>query len=147
MRSTATTIEAYLAELPPERRAVIERVREVVNRHLPAGYGETLSFGMIAWGVPLERYPKTYNKQPLAYAALAAQKHYNALYLMSVYGNPAAEGKLRAAFDAAGLKFDFGKSCLRFRTAEDLPLDAIGELIAATSVEQHIAAYESARAR
>jgi uncharacterized protein YdhG (YjbR/CyaY superfamily) len=147
MRSAATSVEAYLAELPPERREAIARVREVVNRYLPAGYHETVSFGMISWGVPLARYPKTYNQQPLAYAALAAQKHYSVLYLMSVYGNPEAEARLRAAFDEAGLKLDFGKSCIRFRKPEDLPLEKLGELIADTSVEQHIANYEAARAK
>jgi len=136
-----------LAELPPERRETLARVREVIVRNLPAGYRESMSFGMISYGIPLERYPNTYNKQPLAYAALAAQKNYNALYLMSAYQDSDAEAQLRAAFAEAGLKLDMGKSCIRFKRAEDLPLPAIGELIAATPPEAHIAAYEAARRR
>jgi len=141
------TVEQYLADLPADRRETLACVREVILRHLPDGYREMIAFGMISYGVPLERYPKTYNKQPLVYAALAAQKRYNALYMMNVYGNAEAEAKLRTAFADAGLKLDFGKSCIRFRKAEDLPLEAIGELIGGTSVEQHIAAYEAARAK
>lgn len=136
-----------MAELPPERRETLARVREVIVRNLPAGYRESMSFGMISYGIPLERYPNTYNKQPLAYAALAAQKNYNALYLMSAYQDSDAEAQLRAAFAEAGLKLDMGKSCIRFKRAEDLPLPAIGELIAATPPEAHIAAYEAARRR
>ena len=147
MKSAASTVEEYLAELPAERRKSLAAVREVILRNLPVGYHEGMSFGMIGYAIPLERYPNTCNQQPLAYAALAAQKNYHALYLMSVYQDGAAEAKLRAAFAAAGLKLDFGKSCIRFKRAEDLPLAAIGELIAATPPEAHIAAYEAARRR
>ena len=73
--SAAKTIDAYLAELPPERRAVIAAMRDRVNAHLPPGYEETMNWGMITWQIPLARYPITYNKQPLAYVALAAQKN------------------------------------------------------------------------
>ena len=79
--SKASTVADYLAELPDDRRAEIERVRNVVNDALPDGYVEGIAYGMIVWFIPLERYPDTYNKQPLGYAALAAQKNYNSLYL------------------------------------------------------------------
>ena len=84
-RSAATTVAAYLDELPAERRTVVAAVRDVILRRLPAGYEETMNWGMIAYEVPLARYPDTYNKQPLAYAALAAQKSYYALYLTCAY--------------------------------------------------------------
>jgi hypothetical protein len=35
-----------------------------------------------------------------------------------------------------------GKSCVRFKTLEDLPLDVIGEAIASLSVEDFVARYE-----
>jgi hypothetical protein len=145
MKSNATTVDEYLAELPPDRRETLARVREVILRNLPEGYRESMAFGMIGYGIPLERYPDTYNKQPLGYVALAAQKNYNALYLLSVYQDSEAEQQLRRAFDDAGLKLDIGKSCIRFKRAEDLPLPAIGELVAATPPAAHIAAYEAAR--
>src|SRR4029078_6325705 len=84
-RSTASTVDEYLASLPEERRAVISAVREVVLRNLPAGYQETMNWGAISYEVPLERYPTTYNGQPLSFAALAAQKNHYALYLMCVH--------------------------------------------------------------
>jgi hypothetical protein len=146
-RSSATTPEAYLAELPSERRADIAAVRDVIRKNLPEGYGESVNWGMISYGVPLERYPNTYNKQPLCYVGLAAQKNYNALYLMRVYGDKAQEKRLRDAFKKAGKKLDMGKSCVRFKKAEDLPLDTIGEIVASTPVEKWIAVYESSRRR
>lgn len=90
-RSEAATVEDYLAELPEERRAVVRAIREVIRANLPPGYAETMNWGMIAYEVPLARYPDTYNKKPLAYAALAAQKNYYALYLNCVYGCPERE--------------------------------------------------------
>jgi len=146
-RSSATTPEAYLAELPSERRADIAAVRDVIRKNLPEGYGESMNWGMISYGVPLERFANTYNKQPLCYVGLAAQKNYNALYLMRVYGDKEQEKRLRDAFKKAGKKLDMGKSCVRFRKADDLPLDTIGEIVASTPVDTWIAVYESSRRR
>jgi len=145
--SAATTVTKYLAELPIERRKVVSAVRDMVNAHMPEGYRETMAFGMIGWGIPLSRYPETYNKQPLGYVALAAQKNNYSLYLMGVYADGEQEQALRAAAAAIGKKLDMGKSCLRFKTLDDLPMTAIGELIASMSVEDYIAVYEASRKR
>ncbi|WP_199792400.1 DUF1801 domain-containing protein [Allosphingosinicella vermicomposti] len=82
--SEAATPEAYIAALPTERAAAIAHVRDLVNANLPDGYVEGMNWGMIVWEVPLSRYPDTYNKQPLGYAALAAQKSHYALYLNGI---------------------------------------------------------------
>jgi hypothetical protein len=146
-QSNAKTVDEYLQELPAERRAEVEAVRAVVKKNLPKGYRETVANGMITYCVPLETYPNTYNKQPLGYAALAAQKNYNALYLMTAYADSAQEKVLRDGFDKAGKKLDMGKSCIRFRRADDLPLEVIGNVVASTSPDQFIAIYEKARSK
>ncbi len=143
--SKAVTVADYLAGLPPPRRAVVSAMRDFVNTHLPQGYEEEMSFGMIGWCIPLARYPGTYNGKPLGYVALAAQKNSYSLYLMGVYADGEQERRLRAAAGAQGSKLDMGKSCLRFRKPEDLPLDAIGGLIASISVQDYIARYERSR--
>ena len=78
-KSQATTVEDYLAELPEDRRAVIAAVRAVLQRNLPAGYREGINWGMIAYEVPLERYPNTYNKQPLSYGAIVTRRRTTSL--------------------------------------------------------------------
>jgi len=143
--SKAATVDEYLAELPEERREIVAAVRDMVVRNLPAGYRETMAWGMISYEIPLERHPQTYNGQPLAYAAIAAQKNYYALYLMSAYAGE-QENAVREAFAAAGKKLDMGKSCIRFKKLDDLPLEALGRIIAATPPESFIAQYEAARA-
>jgi len=143
--SKAATVEGYLAELPAERRAVVAAVRDAVRRRLPAGYEERMSWGMISYEVPLERYPATYNRQPLVYIALAAQKNHYALYLTSPYQNPAQAAWLKAEFARAGKKLDMGKSCLRFRSLADIPLDVVEAVAASTPVEAFIAGYEASR--
>jgi uncharacterized protein YdhG (YjbR/CyaY superfamily) len=145
--SKAATPEAYLAELPPERAAVVARIRDLVNANLPAGYMERMSWGMIGWEVPLAVYPHTYNKQPLAYAGLAAQKSHYALYLNAVCPSEERTQRLAAAFAAAGKKLDMGKSCIRFKQAEDLAEQALAEAIASTPLESFIAEYEASRRR
>ncbi len=145
MHSDAPTVDEYLAELPPDRREALARVREVILRHLPEGYAESMQFGMIGYGIPLERYPKTYNKQPLALAALASQKRYMVVYLNGVYAASDEEAWFKERYAASGKKLDMGKSCVYFRKLEDLPLDVIGEAIARWPVERYIAQYEESR--
>jgi hypothetical protein len=146
-RSSATTVEDYLAELPAERREVVSAVRDVVRRNLPKGFQETMNWGMISYELPLERYPDTYNGQPLNYAALAAQKNYYALYLMTASQDSEQEAFLKEAFKKAGKKLDMGKSCLRFKQLDDLPLDVIARVVASTPPDKFIAQYEASRRR
>ncbi|MDB4878488.1 MAG: hypothetical protein JWM41_4934 [Gemmatimonadetes bacterium] len=145
--SKETTPAAYLASLPPERRKVIAAVRAVVRKHLPKGYVETMNWGMLSYEIPLSRYPDTYNKQPLMYLALAAQKNNYALYITCLSGDKVLMGRLAAAYKAIGKKLDMGKSCLRFNALEDLPLDVIGDIVGSVSVERRIEAAEAARSR
>ena len=144
-KSKAKTVAAYLEELPAAKRSAVAAVRRVVREHLPAGYEEQMSWGMICYNVPLSRFPKTYNGQPLSYVALGAQKNYNALYVMRVYGDKKKEAFLRDAFKAEGKKLDMGKACIRFKSPDDLALGAIAEVIASTTVDQFVAIYEASR--
>ena len=145
--SPAPTVAKYLASLPPDRRKVVAAVRKVVRKHLPAGYSETMGWGMISYGIPLKAYPNTYNGQPLCYAALAAQKNHYALYLMCAYADSRQYAALKQAFAKAGKRMDMGKSCLRFKQLEDLPLDAIGKVIASAPPKKYIAIYETSHPR
>lgn len=145
VKSAAKTVDEFLAELPEARRAVIEQVRKLIRKNLPKGYEETMNWGMINYEIPLKRYPDTYNKQPLGSVALAAQKNYYAIYLFGAYGDPKQRKELEDAFAKSGKKMDMGKSCLRFKSPDDLPLDAIGKLIADMPPEKLIALYEASR--
>jgi uncharacterized protein DUF1801 len=144
VQSKAKTVKAYLDALPAERRREIAKVRSVVRKNLPKGYRESMSGGMITYAIPLEVYPDTYNKQPACYAGLAAQKNFNTLYLMGCYADLGQRRRLEDAFRKSG-KMDMGKSCLHFKTAADLPLDAIGEIIGSTPPEKLIGLYEANR--
>ena len=101
-----------------------------------------MNWGMIAYEVPLETYPDTYNKQPLAFAALASQKNYMAVYLTGIYITDEARDEFEKAYRATGKRFDVGKSCVRFRKLEDLPLELIGETIEAIPVDRLIQRFE-----
>ncbi len=148
MVSTSTTTATdYLASLPQDRREVISAVRELILRNLPEGYQETINWGMLSYEVPLETYPDTYNKKPLSYVGLAAQKNYNSLYLMSVYQDPADYQELMEAFARMGVKPDMGKSCIRFKKLDQIPLEKIARLIAKTSVRDFVATAKSLQKR
>ena len=147
MRSEATTVDEYLAELPPERAESLAAVRQVILDNLPEGFQESINWGMIAYEVPLERYPDTYNGQPLSYAALASQKNHMAVYMSGIYMSEDARERFETEYRATGKRYDVGKSCVRFRKLDDLPLDVIGKAIASTDVDAFIERYETARKR
>ena len=138
---------AYLDELGPARAEIVATVRDLVNEHLPPGFDEAMRWGMISWEVPLSRYPDTYNGAPLNCVALAAQKQYTSLYLMCTYIVPGGEERLRAAYADAGIKLDFGKSCLRFKSLDRFLPEAVAPILEQSTVEALIDAYESARGR
>jgi hypothetical protein len=144
MQSDATDVDGYLDELPDDRCHALRTVRQVVLDNLPAGFEEVMQYGMISYVVPLERFPRTYNGQPLAVASLANQKRHMALYLLGIYGDEDGQTWLRQQWGATGKKLDMGKSCLRFRSLDDLALDLVGAAIARTSVDDLIDQHQRA---
>ena len=145
MQSKATTVEDYLSDLSDDRRDAISTVRNVVLDNLPEGYEEMMLFGMISYVVPLSVVPDTYNKQPLMYAALASQKRHMALYLTNVYGDESLENWFRERYLATGKRLDMGKSCVRFRKLDDLPLELVAETISRTPIEEFVVIYKRSR--
>ncbi|MEA2001314.1 MAG: DUF1801 domain-containing protein [Actinomycetota bacterium] len=145
MKSKADTVAQYLSDLPDGRLEAIEAARDVILENLPDGFEEAMNWGMIAYQVPLSRYPDTYNKQPLMLAALASQKNHMAVYLTGVYADEDSRTRFTAAYKATGKRMDMGKSCVRFKKIDDLPLELIGEAIAAHSVADFIELTERAR--
>ncbi len=144
MRSDATTVEEYIAELPDERAEAIRTVREAILANLPSGFEEAMNWGMITYQVPLETYPDTYNGEPLMYSALASQKNYMVVYLMGIYASEETRESFETAYRATGKPLDVGKSCLRFKQLDDLPLDLIGECIASETVDTFVARCKKA---
>jgi hypothetical protein len=145
-----STAAEYLAGLPPERRQVVSAVRRLIRQHLPEGYAETLQYGMLSWVVPLKTYPQGYlgkKDVPLPYVSLASQKAYLSIYLLAVYGDAALLERFTASWKKSGKKLQMGKSCIRFKSLDDLALPALGEAIAAVPVAKYIQRYERARSR
>jgi uncharacterized protein YdhG (YjbR/CyaY superfamily) len=142
-----STVAAYLAGLPADRRALVTEVRARIARVLPEGYEETFQYRMIAWVIPASRYPDTYNGHPLAVVALAAQKRHCSLYLMGCYGSDTERERFEAAYAASGKKLSMGKSCLRFSTLDDVAWEAVEGTLRRVTPELFIAQYEAARAQ
>jgi len=144
----AATVDAYLAALPEDRRAAIAAVRAVILANLPAGYQEGIQHGMIGYSVPHSIYPAGYHanpKEPLQLASLASQKGHMALYLMCVYGDAELQRWFVEEYRKSGKKLDMGKSCVRFKKLDDLPLELIGRTVARVPVATFVAKYEAVR--
>ena len=156
MKSSATTVEQYLASLPEDRRSAIAAVRDVILKNLDKDYEEGMQYGMIGYYVPHRIFPAGYHcnpKEPLTFAGLASQKNHMALYLMSLYGGcgPSNEASpdshanwFQQAWRKTGKKLDMGKSCIRFKSLDDLPLQVIGEAIKRIPAKKWITIYSAA---
>jgi len=148
MQSKATTVDAYLAELPEERQKPIEKLRKVIKKNLPKGFKESMGYGMMGWSVPHSIYPAGYHcnpKDPLPFMGLASQKNSINLYHMGFYADPKLLKWFQEAHaKASAKKLDMGKSCIRYKKAEDIPYDLIGELASKITVDEWIKMYESA---
>lgn len=148
MQSKATSVEAYLAELPEERKIPMEQLRNVILKNIPAGFTEGMGYGMMGYVVPHTLYPTGYHcdpKSPLPFAGMASQKNNISFYHMGIY----ADSELLEWFvqeypKHCKTKLDMGKSCIRFKKMDQIPYDLIGELMQKITVEKWIEMYESA---
>jgi hypothetical protein len=147
MRSDATTVVDYLAELPEDRRETISTVRDTILKNLPAALTETIACGMIGYVVNTDHSPKNCNGEPMILIGLSSGKAQCSLHLMALYMNPKAQESLRADFQRIGKKLDMGKACVRFKRADDLPLDAIGRIVAQTNPAAYLKMYEASHSK
>jgi hypothetical protein len=146
MTSQAQTPESYIESMPEDRRAAFQKLRNVILKNLPDGYTETMNYGMIAYAVPHEIYPKGYHcdaKAPLPFVNIASQKNFIAIYHMGIYAIPELLNWFVEAYPLhCKSKLDIGKSCIRFKKPEDIPFELLAELMQKITVEQWIETYE-----
>ncbi len=147
MQSTANTPDEYLAELPNDRKVVMEQLRQLILDNLPTGFAETMSYGMITYVVPHTLYPSGYHcnpKQALPFISIASQKNFVSLYHMGIYVNPQLmEWFVTEYPNHSKAKLDMGKSCIRFKKPDQIPYPLIAQLVGKMSVEDWINTYES----
>jgi hypothetical protein len=153
MQSKATTVPEYLDSLPDDRRRAVEAIRKEILANLDGDYEEGMQWGMIGYYVPHRLFPAGYHtdpRQPLPFASLASQKNHLSLYLSGLYCG-CAEGKggdtpdmrwFRQAWEKTGKKLDMGKSCVRFKRIEDVPLQVVGEAIRRIPAKRYIERYQ-----
>ncbi|RYG27874.1 MAG: DUF1801 domain-containing protein, partial [Chitinophagaceae bacterium] len=74
-----------------EKKAAMQKLRDVILKNLPKGFEEAMGYGMLGWSVPHSLYPPGYHcepSQPLPFVGIASQKNFIAVYHMGVYADP-----------------------------------------------------------
>ena len=146
VQSKAVTVAQYLKELPSDRRDALVVLRKVFLDNVDADIDERMSYGMIGYHVSMKAYPGGYHcdpSMPLPYAGLASQKNHMSLYMMGLYMDPEDVAWFQKAWKATGNKLDMGKSCVRFKKIEDVPLDVVAAAIRRMPSKRYIATYEA----
>ena len=142
-----STPAEYLASLAAERKGIVTAMHKAVVKALPKGFEPCINYGMIGYVVPHSLYPDGYHcdpKLPLPFMCLASQKSHIGFYHMGIYMDPALLSWFTKEWPKHSTKkLDMGKSCLRFKRAEDVPLKLLEALTKKMTVKQWIALYES----
>ena len=148
MKYIANSPEEYINQLPDERQDSFNKLRNTIVKHLPLGFEERMSYGMIGYVVPKSLYPAGYHcdpKLPLPFVNIASQKNFIALYHMGIYTDPELLQWFQTEYaQQCKYKLDMGKSCVRFKRMDDIPFDLIAELMGKMTPEDWINRYESA---
>ncbi len=146
MPNGTNAVADYLASLPADRREAIAAVRRAILKKLDRDFAEGMLYGMIAYYVPHRLYPAGYHcdpTKPLMFAALASQKNYMSLHMMSLYGSGEQLAWFKQAWAKAGKKLDMGKSCVRFKKLDDVALNVISEAVGRVSARTYIERCEA----
>lgn len=146
MKYDSNSPDEYIAQLPPERKVVIEKLRGIISKNLPNGFEEQLSYGMLGYVVPHSLYPAGYHVQPelpLPFINLASQKNFIALYHSGIYADPSIMNWFKNEYPIhCKRKLDMGKSCVRFKSLDDIPYELIAELCTKMTATEWISLYE-----
>lgn len=146
MANTIPNVEDYIKYLPEERIDSFKKLYETISENIPSGFKESISNGMVCWSVPLETYPEGYHctkGMPLPFLSMASQKNFIALYHMGIYAEPQLLQWFQNEYPKhAKYKLDMGKSCIRFKRMEDIPVALIAELCKKMNVDEWIVLYE-----
>ena len=146
MKANGITVEEILANVPAERAESFNKLHDVIVKNLPKGFEAGISYGGLGYVVPHSVYPAGYHCkpiEPLPFAAIASQKASVNFYHMGIYADPKLLDWFVAEFPKhTKQKLDMGKSCIRFKKADEIPFELIGELMQKMSAEDWIALYE-----
>tara|TARA_B110000902_G_scaffold72062_1_gene85202 strand:- start:765 stop:1220 length:456 start_codon:yes stop_codon:yes gene_type:complete len=146
MQVPGNTVDEYISNIPKERQAVFAQLRNTILTNLPKGMAEQMSYGTLGYVVPKTVYPAGYHCNtdlPLPFANLASQKNTISFYHMGIYANEELMAWFKEEYTKrCKYKLDMGKSCVRFKRIEDIPVDLIGELMTKMSTQDWIDLYE-----
>lgn len=141
-------LEAYVQQVPEERRAAFIKLHTIIKANLPKGFQEIIKNGPIEYVVPHTIYPKGYHckpTDPLPFVSLAAQKNFIAIYHMGIYAEPSLLNWFTTEYPKhSSGKLDMGKSCIRLKKADQIPYELIGQLASKMNPAQWITLYEKA---
>lgn len=149
MNLDAKSVEEYINLVPEDKKDALQKLRQIFKRNLPQGFKEGLQYGMIAYFVPHELYPKGYHvnpKEPLPFISIAAQKNHLAIYHLGLYMDQPLLDWFKTSYQQLKLgKLDMGKSCIRFKNLNKIPYDLIKSLATKMTPQVYIKHYEESR--
>jgi uncharacterized protein YdhG (YjbR/CyaY superfamily) len=114
-RKTEPTVDAYLAAVPADMRAALQKLRRAIKKVVPAGTEG------ISYGIPVMRH----RGHPLV--GFGAAKGHCTFFLMST-------GVMRTCADALS-PYEVGKGSIRFPPTKPLPASLVTRLVEARLAE------------
>ncbi len=113
MQSNAATVDAYLQEVPEDRRSSLIRLRELCRGHLDS-FEESMRYGM-----------PSYSRDGTVEVAFASQKNNISLYILRT--------DVLDAYRDQFPKSSIGKGCIRYRNPKKIDLKMVEEMLRKTA--------------
>jgi uncharacterized protein YdhG (YjbR/CyaY superfamily) len=134
----ANTPEEYIAQLPVDRKVVVQKLREIIKKNLPRGFEEDIKYKMLEYYVPNSIYQNGYHCNPkLPFINIASQKNSVNIYHSGIYAKPALQKRFVNGYPKhCNHKLDISKSCIRFKKINDIPYNLIEELCSKLTVNE-----------
>ncbi|TYB78527.1 DUF1801 domain-containing protein [Bizionia myxarmorum] len=147
MANNCKSPEEYISKTPEERHEILNQLRKTIGTSLSKVFEEGMQYGMISYFVPHSIYPDGYHcnpKEPLPFMSFASQKNSINLYHMGMYAMPEIHDWFVSEYPKySKYKLDMGKSCVRFKKIEHIPLELIAQLCKKLTAAEWITVYES----
>lgn len=114
MQSKATSVNAYLEEIPAERKPALTRLRNLC-RSILTGFQEGMEYGM-----------PSYSRDGEVEVGFASQKNYISLYILKQEVLDAYKEQL------IGKGVSFGKGCIRYSRPERIDFELVEQMLVAS---------------
>ncbi len=143
------SIDELIKSLSKSQQEKVNTIRTLLEDHLPKGFEQQFDGVFIHYVVPLSLYAKGYHvdsTKPLPFVSLGVNKQHVVIYHFGLYSDSSLLESFKKNYQDEHVgRLNMGKSCIRLKNEQKLPIKALSYLFSQMSAQQWISIYEASR--